>query len=47
MILRIDEALSLTFENIDFLPSECIFPSSQMPFPHALHITLIQDHILM
>jgi hypothetical protein len=26
MILRIDEALSLTFENIDSLPSERVFP---------------------
>jgi len=30
MILRIDEALSLTFENINSLPSERMFLSSYM-----------------
>ena len=36
MIQHIDEALSLTFENIDSLPSEHMFPSSQMLSPSCL-----------
>ncbi|KAF8549923.1 hypothetical protein OG21DRAFT_1382988, partial [Imleria badia] len=40
MILRIDEALSLTFENIDSLPSEHVFPFpfSWTSFSHVLYI---------
>lgn len=37
MILRIDEALSLTFENIDSLPTEHVFLFlHKIPFPNAL-----------
>ena len=37
MILRIDEALSLTFEKIDSLPTKCVFLFPyKIPFPDAL-----------
>ena len=37
MILHIDEGLSLTFENIDSLPTERVFLFPyKIPFPDAL-----------